>query len=365
MDDRTSLPKLQEISTSGPYCGIHSLWACLYALDVEFDPKALISVDYIGSSRGSTALELVKAAEACGTYAKGFVQLSPDDLKRADVPMILHMRSDWANRGYHHWVALLGVDRGKARILDVPHPVETISFAELLANWDGLALAVSTSPIDNSLVYAARFRYALIVTVLACVVYLFRPALQGRRGERLDQTRQGRARRLGVQTGVLVGLAGALGLAYHTLAEIGFLANPTAVAEVTRRYYSVDIPERSLTEIKAILDEGECLVVDARRAVDFRRGAIPGAISIPVNSSLSQRQQALRGVSRSTPIVVYCQSAGCRYADEVARFLKFNGYSNVALYRGGYGEWQEQVASPGGGKPSREKAAPEETGDAA
>jgi len=358
------LPKLQDVGSGGPYCGIYSLLACLGALGVEVDPQSLVSVDYIGSSRGSSALELVKAAEACGAYAKGFVQLTPSDLSRADVPMLLHMRSNWADRGYHHWVAFLGVEDGKAIILDAPNGVETISFAELSANWDGLALAVSTAPIGNSLVYAARCEYGLTVAVVACAVYLFRRAFQGKPRERLDRNGRDRFRRLGLQTAVLVGLAGALGIAYHTLGEIGFLTNPTAVAEVVRRYYSVDVPEWSLDEMKVAVGEKKWVIVDARRAVDFGRGAIPSAISIPVYSSLAERQQALRGVSRSSPVVVYCQSSGCRYADEVANFLKFNGYTNLALYRGGYREWEAHAAQPIGANPSGETAANERPGDA-
>jgi rhodanese-related sulfurtransferase len=62
-----------------------------------------------------------------------------------------------------------------------------------------------------------------------------------------------------------------------------------------------------------------------------------------VSSTLPERQEALQGVSSSFPIIVYCQSAGCRYADEVAAFLKFNGYPDISIYRGGYREWSREM----------------------
>jgi rhodanese-related sulfurtransferase len=64
-----------------------------------------------------------------------------------------------------------------------------------------------------------------------------------------------------------------------------------------------------------------------------------------INSSLTDRQQLLNGIEKNKRIVVFCQSSGCGYSDEVAQFLKFNGYSNVVLYRGGYREWSRKFVA--------------------
>jgi rhodanese-related sulfurtransferase len=47
----------------------------------------------------------------------------------------------------------------------------------------------------------------------------------------------------------------------------------------------------------------------------------------------------LHGIDKTQKIVLYCQSSGCGFSDEVAAFLKFNGYRNVSIFRGGYREW--------------------------
>lgn len=358
-----AIPKLQEATTSGPYCGVYSLWSCLNALDVKSDPKELALVDYIGSHQGSSAAELMKAAEHCGVYAKGFTQLTLADLERSDSPMVLHMRGNWMDQTYNHWVGFLGIERNRVRLFDPPHPINTVSYAELLANWDGFALVVSTSPIDNSLVYAARVDYAIKVIALLCIVYLFRLLLKGSEKDCFGQGWQLHCRRLGRQAVSLVAVAAAWGVGYHSLAEIGFLRNPTAVAEVTRRYYSADIPEQTLTEMKSLVEKGGCVIVNARRTEDFRGGAIPGAISIPVSSTLPERQQALRGISPSSPIIVYCQSARCRYSDGVAAFLKFNGYTNLSIYRGGYHEWRTHTGAPAQDESAKGMTTTEKKGD--
>ncbi|MCP4541059.1 MAG: hypothetical protein GY832_28315 [Chloroflexi bacterium] len=344
-DSQAGEPALREMVSSGPYCGIYSLQACLNALAISVDPKDLVSPDYIGSSEGSSGAELLEAVKACGAHARGFTQFGTAELKRAGGPMILHLRSNWQDRGYNHWVAFLGVDGDRVRILDLPHSIELVSFAEVLAKWDGMALAVSDSPIDYTILHEARLDFVIRVTVLLSLVYVLRRLFQNRWPESRDLDRRKRLPRLGTQMAVLLGLAGVFGIGYHALSETGFLKNPSAVADVTRRYCSVNVPERSLAEMSLLIDQGDSVIIDARRAVDFRHGAIPGAINVPVDSSLAERRQALINVTRSSPIIVYCQSAGCRYADEVVTFLRFNDYTNLTLFRGGYREWANQSVS--------------------
>lgn len=333
-------PRLQQQTVSGPYCGVYSLLACLTALDFRVASEALFSPHYIGSMRGSTAGELIRAVEHCGAYGKVLTGLTVSDLNRSGRPMILHMRPSWMDRAYTHWVSFLGVEDERVRILDPPHALARVTFAELLANWDGLAVMVSDRPIDNTLVGEAWIDFALEAVVVACFACALRSLSRNPQPVVRREGWRTHCRRVALQGTGLVAIATALGVGYHVLGETGFLRNPTAIAEVVRRYYSVDIPEKSLGELRGLVDKHGCILIDARFVQDFRHGAIPGAISVPINSTLSERQRALRGVPPSSPIVVYCQSSGCRFADEIAAFLKFNGYANLAIYRGGYREWK-------------------------
>lgn len=331
-NSRTPLPQLEEIKSGGPCCGVYSLMACLESINVNYDIKKLINPEFVSSSRGSSAAELIKAAEASQAHARAFVKMSVANLWSAKFPLILHVRGNGADRNYLHWVAYLGMDGGKVRILDLPHSLETVAPAELMARWDGLAVAVSREPIEGWPFAVSGIEQVSPILMILCAILACRLAGLGGVGE------------TSLRSAIAIAIsAAACSIGYHATSEVGFLRNPSAVAEVDRRYHTGSFPIRTYADLATLLGKNEATLIDARRAADYRLGAIPGAINMSVDSTLTQRQFALRGVSKAAPIVVYCQSAGCPYSDEIAEFLRFNGYENVSIYRGGYREWQKQA----------------------
>lgn len=338
----TAFPDLREIEVSGPYCGIYSLIACLDTYGVSPELEELLVPEFVGSFEGSSNTELIKAAEKYGFYAKTRSGLTWRELRESDSPMILHFRGSYADSRYNHWVAYLGVDGEKARIIDLPHRITTIPFAELLAKWDGTAIEISQKPITDGFTISSRWNYLSVVFFFISVIFAVKLCFWNANREAFSaSTLSRRCKLVCIQTFTLLGLLFVLGILYHAFSEIGFLKNPSAVAEVTRRYYSVDIPEIDLSEMKEIVVQKSIPVFDARYTQDFSRGTIPGAKSLSVASNLSERQEVLGEISRTERIVVFCQSGACGYADEVAQFLKFNGYENVVIYRGGYRDWKK------------------------
>jgi rhodanese-related sulfurtransferase len=354
------LPELRDNRASGPYCGIYSLYACLSALGIETELEDYVSTKYVGSFQGSTAKELIDAAKDFGAQAECFSHLTHRELKRLQTPMVLHMRTNWADGGFNHWVAFLGYDGQRMRIVDPPHPMQTISAAELLANWDGTGIGVSEQKVDHAFLFAARVDYLIGIGLLLPAIYVLRRMFAGQGQLPADAPLEVRAKTLALHVGVILGFSFVLGLGYHASSEVGFLRNPTALAEVTRRHYATEIPELSLAETEREIRDHEPLVLDARRVSDYRRGALPGARSMSAFSTLSERQQALTGVPKAERIILYCQSARCAYADEVAKFLKFNGYENLAIFRDGYRVWRQAHASTKAGK--NQKASKESAG---
>ena len=345
---------LPEPQAGGPYCGIYSLLACLHSVGIAVDIRELWRVEYIGSARGSSAAELVRAAESCGACAVVLKNLTPRDLARSTTPMLLHVRSNWSNADYNHWVAFLGFEGDRVRIMDPPHPTHTLSVAELLAGWDGLAIAISRREHVVGLVGAARRAWALAVVTAGVVVLLVRPLLVRFGAEGLTAGGEMRWRRLGTQgLGIVIVAAAVAGL-WHTIHAVGFFRNRFVVAEVQQRYLSMHVPELSREEFERVVGASGTVIFDARLAKDFQRGAIPGAINFPVNATLPERRELLRRAHPGDLIVVYCQSASCPYSDKVAQFLRFNGHWRVVIYRGGYREWQlthpslqaEQASAP-------------------
>ena len=336
------LPDLKEIEVAGPYCGIYSLVACLDVYGIHPPIEELLVPEFVGSHQGSSTKELINAAEKFGMHAKSYSNLTWKELKIARTPMILHFRSTYADKRFNHWVAFLGVEGKLARIIDLPHQLALVPPAELLAYWDGNAIEISDQPITSRLHVASRLRYLTLVAVILGIVMVIHLFWKSTNDVFAAPTVFLRLKRGVVQTGLLLGFLFILGILYHVFAETGLLKNPTAVAEVTRRYYSTDIPEISLQEMKKFVTENSAAILDARYVRDFNRGTIPNARSLPISSNLTERRHILKDIAKDERIVVFCQSGGCGFADEVSQFLKFNDYSAVVIYRGGYREWSSQ-----------------------
>lgn len=341
--EKPRLPELREIEVSGPYCGIYALIAVFDTFDIHPAIEELLVPEFVGSYQGSSDAELIKAAEKYGLHGRAYAGLTWEQLKNTTSPFILHFRSTYADSKFNHWVAYLGVDGGKARIIDLPHRIATIPFAELLAKWDGTAIEISKEPITNRTIAASYTNYLTTILFLLGLLFVLKlcfwpPTKEAFAAPTVFQ----RCKLAVIQTSSLLATLFIAGILYHAFAGIGFLKNPSAVAEVTRRYYSVDIPEIDLAEMEKVVAKKTIPIFDARYLRDFSHDTIPGAKSLSINSSLTERQGTLGSTPKSNRIIVFCQSSGCGYADEVAQFLKFNGYENVAIYRGGYREWSKK-----------------------
>ncbi|WNL45618.1 rhodanese-like domain-containing protein [Dyella sp. BiH032] len=80
------------------------------------------------------------------------------------------------------------------------------------------------------------------------------------------------------------------------------------------------------------------LLLDVRRADEYRDGHIAGALNIPVEH-LAERYTAL-GVPREREIVVYCASG--RRAARAQALLAAQGYSHVRLLDGSVDAWRRE-----------------------
>lgn len=90
-------------------------------------------------------------------------------------------------------------------------------------------------------------------------------------------------------------------------------------------------------QVKRLLDVGEKITfIDLRPVADFGRARLPGARSIPV-AELSKR---LSEVPKAGRVVLYCPCPMGR-SDETFTFLllRKEGYRNISVLDGGYGEW--------------------------
>ena len=88
-------------------------------------------------------------------------------------------------------------------------------------------------------------------------------------------------------------------------------------------------------ELAGMLDRKEDIViVDVRYPGDFRKGHIPGAISLPKG-----KWQNAKGLAKDKLNVLYCYNQQCHLAAEAAAELVAQGYPVVEM-EGGFATWE-------------------------
>ena len=296
--------RIEPEDPGNPYCGLYCVYGALKAVGKHVEFSRLLQHKYLSSPEGSSLLELSAALSDAGAFSVAMSDLTAATLRQSRFPIILHVSSDLEPREYKHWVLFLGLEGEEARIVDPPSSTETISFARLLARWDGKGLIVSSHPISQSEV-ASPDRWDLLSRALgiAALVFAIRALVPQATVSRQTTFQAALAQSLILTIGAL-----AAGLGYHAFSRIGFLANRDAVRMLAEVYLPTQLNVLTADEIATEISAGNVVIVDARYHRDYRAGRIDGAINIPINASLGARRSALQGVSKGTKIVVYCQS---------------------------------------------------------
>jgi len=324
--------------SSGPYCGLYCLYTIIRLSGQEINFADLVKPEYIGSRRGSSLAELKKAAEDCGLYTVAAGKLTSRELLQLNYPVILHVKYGIGSSQYDHYELFLGTENNQARLFDPPNPVKLVTFHELAPRWNGNGLVVSAEPIDTAALFApARKRfifYSAVVIAVILLIHLSRRWLP-------ESLLNSRSKLLGLSIGQAAGfavLALIIGMLFHFANDEGLLANANATASIQKAHAGNFITKISEMKVQKLLDT-DTVFIDARRARDYKRGHLEGAISIPVDSNDIELKKATADIAEDARVVLYCQSAGCKYAEIVAVKLKDEGFSNISIYKGGWAEW--------------------------
>lgn len=138
---------------------------------------------------------------------------------------------------------------------------------------------------------------------------------------------------------VIFAVACALGAAMNLLHPRGFiLVSRSAVEERS-------IVPISVEEARIKRDAGSAVFVDARDRAEYVYSRIPGAVSVPVLDLVEGKGGApdLSFLDRPVEVVIYCESAACGAARDLAVRIRERGYER-ALYimEKGFTEWESK-----------------------
>jgi rhodanese-related sulfurtransferase len=105
-----------------------------------------------------------------------------------------------------------------------------------------------------------------------------------------------------------------------------------------------EVAEIELPALREALEHKAAgVILDARPAVFYRNGHIPGAISLSREAFevdyTSQRKRL--EADKSQLIIVYCSDLGCEDSQLVADGLVKMAYTRVFVFRGGWEDWTD------------------------
>ena len=335
----TEAEKDKRIRGRQPYCGLYCLYSIFKLEGREIDFHSLVKPEYLGSRKGSSFEELKQAAQDVGLNAVFLSRLTPDDLKDIALPAILHVKSSPEQKDYDHFVLYLGNKDGKTLIFDPPAEQSTVEFGKLMSKWDGNALIISSKPIGtNEITTSSRKRLAVYVSLIILGI----AAIHGLK--RFSPVCPSIRLQLCLSAGQAAGFTVVVvltGLLYHYFYSGGFFANPSAVEGVQVAYAGSFIPKVTPGKMQTIVAMNNTVILDARLKRDYETGHIANAINLPINCSDEEYTQITSSLSKDKQMVLYCQSAGCQFAEKMALRLKENGFDNLSVFKGGWVEWQK------------------------
>jgi rhodanese-related sulfurtransferase len=239
----------------------------------------------------------------------------------------------------------LGSAARRLLVFDPPATVRAVSAQELAPIWDGAGLIVSAEPISTGKIFApARRRFLLWTLGIVSLVLAFHRA--GRRAP-IGLFRSRRALLgLSLAQGLSLTLAALLGATlFHFFADEGLLANVKATDAIQRTHAGDFMPKVGAKRVRQLMED-ETIFVDARFRRDFEAGHLRGAINVPIDANDVQRRHLTESIPKDAKVVVYCRSRSCRFADEVGFRLLNDGFTDVALYRGGWTDWIARGVRP-------------------
>jgi len=247
-------------------CGVTAVYAAAKSLGVEANYDRLIHEEFISSRSGSTLGDLVRAAESLGLNSTPLRHLSGASLLRMDVPLVLHVASYGQQDVYNHWVLFLGAENGMARLYDGGEQLDRFPLADLLARWDGVALAIHDSPRSpgdfvGPEITVGIFWLAAFFVIASCA------AVAGRE-------------KGGFASGLtFLLLTVGVGIVWSCVDKQGLLGSRSTSNYVTAAHDPKAFPEIGREELfrrmERVRDSKEFFLVDARFREDFFAGFIP------------------------------------------------------------------------------------------
>lgn len=329
-----------DIANDDGYCGIYCVHASLSEIGKPVsDFRDLLQPQYLSSTYGSSAKELMSALADHGAQASLYRYISLSELEWLGRPAILHVGEPGSSR-YNHWVLYRGSGSSVSLYDSSAKNVDSqVGASELLSRWDGTAIVVSPKEASHPSITLVAGR-AIAISLLLLLAFSLRQLLKSDTpiGRLLRSERRSHA--FGAPIAIL-----AIAMLAFNLQAKGLWRNQSTVEAIKETNKGYFFPWVDIGEVQDAISSDDITLVDARNAPSHREGSIPGSLNVPPDSTLALIRRKLGSQNEHSRIIVFCGSASCPYAAEVASRLNTAGYKSISIYMGGWADWVEQSGS--------------------
>lgn len=96
-----------------------------------------------------------------------------------------------------------------------------------------------------------------------------------------------------------------------------------------------------LDAVRMFVEAGGAFLIDARDPYEYEEGHLPGSINLSYETAISDPALLESLDTGGRPIIAYCGGGDCEVSYSLALELVAIGHERVAVYVGGFPEWQE------------------------
>jgi rhodanese-related sulfurtransferase len=116
--------------------------------------------------------------------------------------------------------------------------------------------------------------------------------------------------------------------------------NPPEMVQVSAVESFGEAEGLTLQAFLKLREDKAVVVMDARPAIFFGLGHVPGALSLPRDDFEAGYARLGGALSKERTVVVYCASETCEDAGLVRAALAKLGHARVVIFHGGWADWQ-------------------------
>jgi len=117
-------------------------------------------------------------------------------------------------------------------------------------------------------------------------------------------------------------------------------ANRVSLSRVSIEAAELGVEIISVDQMRAIVDEGSHLILDARSQAEYDLGHIPMAMSVPFKTFEESFPMIAPILQPDSPVVVYCSGPLCDDALLLIKRMREAGFLTTSLFLEGMEGWE-------------------------